>query len=640
MVRSPVIEQRDDLEARSPVIEQREDLEAARNRAAYKTNTVNRRTTIFLLEPAELLFHDVCFTVGLNKKKWEAAEFKYILHGVSGKATGGRMMAVVGGSGAGKTTLLDILTLKSQKSGKTAGAVTLNGEALSEKTFLQCAAYVQQESLLWGTLTTREVLTWAADLHGATLTADEKETLVDDVLKQTGLMSCANTLVGDLLHKGLSGGQKKRLCVAEALVKRPSLLILDEPTSALDSSSAVEVMRVLQKLAHENNILVVCTIHQPSQRIFSLFEDLMVLAQGRVAYVGPTAGAQEHMQSLQMPPMQEGASLCEYLLDLTNPDFTDPVQVEDILDSWQGEVPQETLYQPRMENSDDKQCSFFVQVILLMKRLLLIARRDPMMFGARWVFTALASTLFALIYYEARIPAQGQVLNRLQLLNWVLGAPAFMSVVVICLVSSDFLIYKKEVKNGMYTPLAYVLSYTIVGIPAAVVLSCCALLPAYFIVGYSWEAFPQMLLAHTVAMIWADSLGQVLAVSLPHFLMSMAAYIMVMFLSFLLNGPVLDLHMVPWFARWFAYVNPWMHCLRTMVWSDFIVSTFEGYGNHGEECTLLCFGREGSTVLNSIGAMFYSSFSSTDTFTRDIWISVGIVVVLKCLQYLVMRAER
>merc|ERR1712232_358403 len=141
-------------------------------------------------------------------------------------------------------------------------------------------------------------------------------------------------------------------------------------------------------------------------------------------------------------------------------------------------------------------------------------------------------------------------------------------------------------------------------------------------------------------MIWADCLAHVLAMTLPHFLMSMAAYIMAMFLSFLMSGGILDLRMVSWCVRWLAYVNPWMHCLRAMVWSDFIVSTFEGFGNHGEDCTSLCFGREGSGVLNTIGSIFFSTYSSTDTFTLDIGISVGIVIVLKVLQYLAMRATR
>jgi hypothetical protein len=282
-----------------------------------------------------------------------------------------------------------------------------------------------------------------------------------------------------------------------------------------------------------------------------------------------------------------------------------------------------------------------VQVGLLVQRALLIARRDPMMFGARWIFTAVSSAFFGAIYLAARHPVQEQVLQRLQLLNWVLGAPAFMAVVVIAIISADFCIYKKEVKNAMYTPLASALAQFIVGVPASIVLSCCALLPVYGLVGYHWEAFPLILLEHSLAMIWADSLGQLLAILLPHFLLAMASYIMMMFLSFLLSGVVISLNYVPMQIRWLSYLNPWMYCLRTIIHSEFILTTFDGYGDHGEDCHGLCWGRDGYQVLDNIGNMIYSSVSPDEHVWMDLLTPIAIIVVLKLAFYIVsVRAVR
>eukprot|EP00928_Gymnodinium_smaydae_P014108 TRINITY_DN1510_c0_g3_i1.p1 TRINITY_DN1510_c0_g3~~TRINITY_DN1510_c0_g3_i1.p1 ORF type:complete len:634 (-),score=72.65 TRINITY_DN1510_c0_g3_i1:206-1969(-) len=585
-----------------------EQIEQHVNAQVRPALALKRTSSICLPTPTELVFHDVGLSVPIRKSGEHGAS-KKILSGVSGGVYGGRMFAVVGGSGAGKTTLLDILTLQGRKRSSMQGVITLNGKPLTEERFLQCAAYVQQESLLWGTLTTRETLEYGAKLYGAGPTAQERADMVEDVLVQTGLMSCADTLVGDLLYKGLSGGQKKRLCLAEALVKRPAMIILDEPTSALDSSSVVEVMRVLQNLARTNNILVLCTIHQPSQRIFNLFDDVLVLAQGRVAYVGPTCEAKEYMQGSNVPPMGDGVSLCEYLLDLTNPDFTHQAQVTRILDSWSEASAPDRIEHACGQSPEVQARPLAVQVAIIVRRLALMATRDPMMFGARWIATAISSAFFAAIYIAARQMVQDQVLQRLQLLNWVLGAPAFMAVVVIAIASSDFLIYKKEVNNGMYTPLASALGHVIVAVPAAFVLSCCALLPVYGLVGYYWAAFPKVLLAHTLAMIWADSLGQLLAVLFPHYLLSMAAYIMTMFVCFLMNGVIISLKFVPMQFSWLAYLNPWMYCLRTMIRSEFVLSTFDGFGDHGEECRGLCWGRSGAQVLDNVGRMLYSSVS-------------------------------
>eukprot|EP00928_Gymnodinium_smaydae_P014107 TRINITY_DN1510_c0_g2_i2.p1 TRINITY_DN1510_c0_g2~~TRINITY_DN1510_c0_g2_i2.p1 ORF type:complete len:243 (-),score=25.71 TRINITY_DN1510_c0_g2_i2:612-1340(-) len=230
--------------------------------------------------------------------------------------------------------------------------------------------------------------------------------------------------------------------------------------------------------------------------------------------------------------------------------------------------------------------------------------------------------------------------GRLQLLNWILGAPAFMAVVVIAIVSSDFLIYKKEVNNGMYTPLASATAHVIVAVPAAVVLSCCALLPVYGLVGYHWAAFHKVLLAHTLAMIWADSLGQLLAVLFPHYLLSMAAYIMAMFVCFLMNGVIISLKFVPMQFSWLAYVNPWMFCLRSMIRSEFVLTTFEGFGDHGEECRGLCWGKDGAQVLDNVGRMLYSSVTSENHFAEDMLCTLAIVVCLKLAYYFATRAVR
>ena len=127
------------------------------------------------------------------------------------------MLAILGPSGAGKTTLLSLLTLRAP-AGEARGGCTLGGRPLTHSVFRRRCFYVPQNSdgAAWPTLTPREQLLFAAALFRAG--GAER---VEEVLKQLGLESCADTLVGhDLVPGGLSGGQKKRLAVAVALVKR------------------------------------------------------------------------------------------------------------------------------------------------------------------------------------------------------------------------------------------------------------------------------------------------------------------------------------------------------------------------------------------------------------------------------------
>ena len=92
-------------------------------------------------------------------------------------------------------------------------------------------------------------------------------------------------MIGGTELKGVSGGEKKRVCIALEMISSPLLLILDEPTSGLDSNKATRVLNVLRKIAR-NNRTVIFTIHQPSFLIYSKLDRLLLLSRGRTVYQG------------------------------------------------------------------------------------------------------------------------------------------------------------------------------------------------------------------------------------------------------------------------------------------------------------------------------------------------------------------
>ncbi len=109
----------------------------------------------------------------------------------------------------------------------------------------------------------KETLRYAAFLRlSAKMSRADKLARVDEVIAKVGLDHCKNTQVGSALKKGISGGERKRLCVAIELLMKPRLLFLDEPTSGLDGVTALTLCRILRDLAHTENCTVVCTIHQ------------------------------------------------------------------------------------------------------------------------------------------------------------------------------------------------------------------------------------------------------------------------------------------------------------------------------------------------------------------------------------------
>jgi ABC-type multidrug transport system ATPase subunit len=182
---------------------------------------------------ASLTFHELSFTVKDRKSK----KPKLLLDAVSGTAEPGHTLAILGPSGAGKTTLMNVLTLRAS-GGDASGSTRLGGKPLTHSLFRKTCFTVGQRDELWPTLTPREQLVFARRLAVAA-GAEVEEGRVDEILKRMGLESCADTRVGHemLPGGGLSGGQKRRLSLALALLKRAICMFLDEPTSGLDAAS-------------------------------------------------------------------------------------------------------------------------------------------------------------------------------------------------------------------------------------------------------------------------------------------------------------------------------------------------------------------------------------------------------------------
>lgn len=122
----------------------------------------------------------------------------------------------------------------------------------------------------------------------------QKYRLIKDLLEKTGLTSCAKYRIGsdDIGMKVLSGGEKKRLAFAAELLINPAILFCDEPTTGLDSYSAQQLVGTLLSLARTGTTIM-CTIHQPSSQLFSMFHQVTLLADGRVAFIGAPSQALE-----------------------------------------------------------------------------------------------------------------------------------------------------------------------------------------------------------------------------------------------------------------------------------------------------------------------------------------------------------
>ncbi|XP_065053013.1 protein white-like isoform X1 [Rhopilema esculentum] len=216
---------------------------------------------------------------------------KQILFDVNGKVEAGTLLAVMGASGAGKTTLMNTLAHQNISMLDISGSIKVNGQEIGKK-MKTISAYVQQEDLFIGTLTVREHLIFQALLRiDSTLSKEEKYAKADKVIHELGLTKCKDTIIGVPGRiRGISGGEMKRLSFASEILTNPSLLFVDEPTSGLDAFMAQSVIGALQKMS-DSGRTIVATIHQPSSEVYNMFNKVLYMSEGRVAYIGKTQDA-------------------------------------------------------------------------------------------------------------------------------------------------------------------------------------------------------------------------------------------------------------------------------------------------------------------------------------------------------------
>lgn len=272
-----------------------------------------------------------------------------ILGDVSGAVRPSRMTLLLGPPSSGKTTLLLALAGKLDPALTRAGEVTYNGFRLDEFVPQKTAAYISQTDVHVGEMTVKETLDFSARCQGVGTKYDlmtelarrEKEAGIrpepevdlfmkatsmegvgsslqtDYTLRILGLDICADTIVGDQMQRGISGGQKKRVTTGEMIVGPTKVLFMDEISTGLDSSTTFQIVKCLQQIVHLGEATILMSLLQPAPETFDLFDDIILLSEGQIVYQGPREHVLEFFESCGFScPERKGTA--DFLQEVTS----------------------------------------------------------------------------------------------------------------------------------------------------------------------------------------------------------------------------------------------------------------------------------------------------------------------------------
>lgn len=248
-----------------------------------------------------------------------------ILSGFEGVVRPGEMILVLGRPGSGCTTLLKTLANRRKEYHAVHGDVHYDSITPTEmhERYRGDVQYCPEDDVHFPTLTVEQTLKFAATMrtprHRGTETRDEFADRVTDMLTTIfGLRHARKTPVGDHMLRGVSGGEKKRVSIAETLAARSCIACWDNSTRGLDASTALEFVQALRIATDTFRLTTVVSIYQAGELLYKHFDKVCVINEGKMAYFGPADKARQYFIDMGYEPANRQTT-ADFLVSVTDP---------------------------------------------------------------------------------------------------------------------------------------------------------------------------------------------------------------------------------------------------------------------------------------------------------------------------------
>ncbi|KAE8150955.1 ABC-2 type transporter-domain-containing protein [Aspergillus avenaceus] len=429
------------------------------------------------------------------------APLRTIIDDFTGCVRPGEMLLVLGRPGSGCSTFLKVIG--NQRSGykSVEGDVCYGGtdsQTMADK-YRSEVLYNPEDDLHYPTLTVRDTLMFALRTRtpdkGSRLPGESRkeyqETFLSAIAKLFWIEHALGTKVGNELIRGISGGEKKRVSIAEALVTRASTQSWDNSTKGLDASTALEYVQSLRSLTDMANVSTLVALYQASENLFNLFDKVILIEEGKCAYYGRVESARRYFEDLGF----------ECAPRWTTPDFllsvTDP-RARRVQQGWEDRVPRtaddfqkiyrkSSHYKAAIADNEDFEAelesqreereaarkdlpkknytvSFYQQVAILTDRQFRVMYGDKQVLFGKWCILTFQALIVGSLFYDLP-PTSAGVFTRGGVMFFILLFNALLALAELTAFFDSIPVIMKHKSFSFYRPSAFALAQVVVDIP-------------------------------------------------------------------------------------------------------------------------------------------------------------------------------
>ncbi|KAI1741490.1 putative ABC multidrug transporter [Xylaria scruposa] len=601
-----------------------------------------------------------------------------ILQGITGQVRPGEMLLVLGRPGSGCTSLLKVLANMRQEFFRVSGNIRYGNIGHKEaRRFRDQIVMNTEDDQHFPSLMVSEVMEFAVGTKIAkqgpkstTSKTEHIENKTDAILGSLGISHTMDTAVGDEFIRGVSGGERKRVSLAEVMATEASVQCWDNSTRGLDASNAFDFAKVLRQVTDEQNKTTIATLYQAGNGIYNQFDKVLVLAEGRQIYYGPTPDAKAYFESLgfQCPP---SGNIADFLTSVTVPtestvlpgfESIAPKTIEEFERAYKAsstyKATQRALVtdelslaaevgslDKRREVEKNRTFNFLsrkhsvYQVSFARQVWACTIRQLQVLWGDRWTNSLkLASNIIvalvsgSLFYHLA--PTSAATFDRAGALFWPI---LYLGLNCLSETTASFMgrpIFSRHKLFGFARPAAQALACTLADIPFTVLGVSIFEIIYYFLAGFARDGgkfFTQWFI-YIVFTLCLLSFYRMIGAWNSHFglasqIAGWSTMVIMVYAGYLI--PVPTMHV--WF-RWIAYIDPVQYTFGALMGSETgglmlhcVEPQFIPYGKDYEDSYRGC-SAPGSTPGQSTysGAEFLKA--QYGDFTQHVWRNVGIVI--------------